>query len=85
MYSSIIRPRRLKSTPSALNSPGAMPEPNVAMTRPPDRTSRVAIALARRTGLCSGKMMTPLFTRIRVVAPAMKAITVSASGQRPPS
>jgi len=84
MYSSVIRPRRRKSTPSALNSPGAMPVPTVTMARPPDSTSRVATALARRTGLCKGKMMTPLFTAIRVVAPAMNAITVSASGQRPP-
>ncbi|HEX3712754.1 MAG TPA: hypothetical protein VHV09_08165 [Trebonia sp.] len=84
MYSSVIRPRRRKSTPSALNSPAAMPVPNVTMTRPPDSTSRVATALARRTGLCSGRMITPLFTAMRVVAPAMKAITVNASGQRPP-
>jgi hypothetical protein len=33
--------------------------------------------LARRTGLCSGRMMTPLFTLILVVAPAVPLALVA--------
>ena len=79
-YSSVMGPRWSKGTSSAANSPCAMPTPNVTVSRPPDMTSSVEIALANVTGWCTGSTMSMELTRIRVVAPAMNAMAVSAWG-----
>ena len=71
MCSSVTRPRSSKSAFIVANSSGIQPVPNPAMSRPPERTSRVVSILALSTGCLNGRTNTLIPTLTRVVAPAM--------------
>ncbi len=80
----VTAPRRSKSAACrASNSSRNQPTPTPTVTRPPDSTSMVAIALAVKTGLRCGTIMTLLTMRSFSVAPAMKDIVVSVSSASP--
>ncbi len=70
-YSSLIRPRSWKGTPSARNSSSSQPTPNATTIRPLLIQSTVDRAFAMTTGCCSGRMVTDVPIRILCVAPAM--------------
>lgn len=71
-YSSATRPRSRNGTPSTSNSRSAWPTPTDTRTRPPERTSRVAMAFASTTGWWYGRTMTAESTSMRDVAPAVR-------------
>ena len=72
MYSSVTAPRSSKgSQPTASNSSRHQPTPTPTISLPPDRTSRVARALAATNGLRWGTMSTDVASLMALVHPAM--------------
>ena len=69
-YSSAMRPRFSKGTPSKSNSSFSQPTPKVTMILPLLIQSSVESALAAIIGFCSGNSAIELLIRMRLVAPA---------------
>ncbi len=69
----------LKSADIPSNSSGIQPTPTPKSTRPPERTSRVVIILAFRTGCLKGSTRTLKPSLILVVAPPTKLRAVTGS------
>ena len=66
-YSSVRTPRSSKEAPITSNSSRIQPTPIPSKTRPPLIRSSVATCFAATTGLCCGRMRTPVPSLIRVV------------------
>ncbi len=82
MVSSVRRPLVRGSAPVADSSSSIQPTPRHIRTRPFERTSTVAIRLARTTAWWFGTTRTPVARVIREVTAARKAIRSSGSGMR---
>ncbi len=77
-YSSVTRPRRSKGgAPTASNSSFIQPAPTPKMTRPAERTSRVARIFAVSTAPRCGTTATELMSLDRGAIPARKASSVN--------
>ena len=83
MYSSVIRPRRVRGTPADSYSAGlAPPSPIPATTRPPDRYCAVLKACAVSTGFRRAIASTevPMVTRVVRAARPPRTVMVSSHG-----
>ncbi len=78
-YSSVIRPRRSKGSPSASNSWRAQPIPAPNRNRPPLNRSMLAVTRAVCSGWRYGTIATVVPSSIRSVCPASQASVVNGS------
>ena len=80
MYSSVTLPRSSNgSVRKVSNSSFIQPTPAPTITRPPDKTSRLASIFAVTMGLRYGRIMTLVTKRMRCVAPARNPIVIRVS------
>lgn len=83
MYSSNRAPRLANGTPAASYSSRSQPMPRPTVSRPPDSTSREAVALARRAGGTNGAQTVAVPSPIRRVQAAANArVTTGSSTAR---